>query len=173
MRPRRANLGMRRKVFEKLDIADQRASSEETFKQIMTQQRIFRDSILECGIKSLDIVKSLAREDSLAENVLIQIGHCGGVRIEAAAGTDQFPIRRTFLGCWQQRRNARLKNRITRDYALLLRIEYRTVQRMRRGADQINHCAQRHACVRVQRQYESDLLRHGKSCARRCNERRG
>src|SRR6266849_6366646 len=70
-------------VIQKLDIADQRRAREDRFKQIVTQQRVVRNSSVQRFFKRVDIIQTLAGIDSLAEEILIDVRSGRGVGIDA------------------------------------------------------------------------------------------
>src|SRR5207245_8123661 len=59
-------------VIQKLNIADQGRARKDRFKQVVTEQRVFRNASVQRFFKRIDIVQTLARIDSLAEEILIR-----------------------------------------------------------------------------------------------------
>ena len=49
----------------------------------MREQRVLRHASLERGGEGIDVVQPLAGEDALVEEILVDVGDGGGVRIDA------------------------------------------------------------------------------------------
>ena len=72
------------KFLNDLDIGCQAGARENTFKEIVTQQGVFRDATVKRGLESIDIVNPLAGVRALAEQILINIGDRRRVGIHPA-----------------------------------------------------------------------------------------
>ena len=70
------------------------ARANKRLEQIVTQQRVRRNAVFECLLKSIDVIETFAGEVSFAEEVLVNVGDCRRVRIDAGvAGKDLDKLR--------------------------------------------------------------------------------
>ena len=73
----------RRVVVDDLDVGDQGRPRIEAFEEIVRQQRVLRHPALERRGERVDIVEALAGENAFVEQVLVDVGHGGRVRVDA------------------------------------------------------------------------------------------
>src|SRR5579863_4561175 len=100
----------------------------------MAEQGVAREPPIENPLYNLDLIDSLAGVDSFPVEVLICIGNCPGVNIEASlTGVDGCKSRaRSTLYAYP---HARLKDAVSRDDDVLLGIYDCRIQRMSQGSD--------------------------------------
>src|SRR5688500_17679170 len=106
--------------------------------------------MFERALKSVDVVKALAREISLAEEVLIDVGNGCRVRIDSGVpGKDLHKLR--TRSARQRDADARLQNAVTASHAIRSWIDAWFVERMDRGADELQRNIARQLSVGVER----------------------
>src|SRR6266446_10582473 len=137
-------------VVQKLDIADQGRARKDRFKQIVTEQRVFRNASVQRFFERVDIVQTLARIDSLAEEILIDIRRGGGIRINAGVAREDAREQR-LRGTLQRDAHSWLQNRVTFNNRPGRAIETRLVQGMNRRANQTTSGIARQLGVSIQR----------------------
>ncbi len=121
-------------IVHYFDVADETYSCIGSFDEVMAQQRVAREPLIQDCVQHGDVVEALAGKNSLAIEVLIDIGRSARVGVHAGlAGL--------------QRRKARMVRRVNADiYARLenaislvndpaLRVDDRLVQRVSHRAD--------------------------------------
>src|SRR5690348_7049115 len=98
-------------VVEQLDVGRERGACKQRFEKIVTQQRVRRHAVFERVLKRVDVVQALAGEAALAEEVLVNVGNGGRVRIDAGvAGKDLDQLR--TRGARERNADARLQNAV-------------------------------------------------------------
>ena len=85
------------------------------------------------------------------KQVLIHIGNCGRVRVDAAGAGENSLEKRAFAISGKRRRHARLHHAVTIYNPTQSRAELRPIQGMRHGADQARRSPTRKSCIRVER----------------------
>ena len=81
--PPRVREHARRVVVHDLDVGHERRARVEALEQIVRQQRVLRHASVERRGERVDVVQSLAGEDALVEEILVDVGDGGRVRIDA------------------------------------------------------------------------------------------
>ena len=74
---------MSRVIVEKLYVADQCRAGKDRLEQIVAQKRLFGRSVIERLLESIDVIQAFARVDAFTKKILIDIGCCRCVRINA------------------------------------------------------------------------------------------
>ena len=83
MLPPRVGQDAGRIVVHDLDVRDERRARVEPLEQIVRQQRVLRHASVERRRERVDVVEALAGEDAFAEEILVDVGDRGRVRIDA------------------------------------------------------------------------------------------
>ena len=71
---------VRRVVVDQLDVGDEPGARVEALEQVVAEQRVLRHAAGERGLERIDVVDPLADVAALVKQVLIDVGHGGGVR---------------------------------------------------------------------------------------------
>ena len=75
--------------LDHLDVGGETGAREDALEQIVAEQRGVRNPAGERGLEGIDIVDALAGIGAFAEQILIDVGDGGGIRVDAAdAGED-------------------------------------------------------------------------------------
>ena len=69
--------------FDDLDVGGKAGAGEHAFEQIVAEQRGVRNPVGEHGLEGIDRVDALAGIGTFAEQILIDVGNGGGIRIDA------------------------------------------------------------------------------------------
>ncbi len=86
---RGADVVASREFLDDLDIGGEASAREHAFKQIVAEQRRVRRAPRERGLEGVDVIDALAGIGAFAEQILVDVGNGGGVRVDAAqAGKD-------------------------------------------------------------------------------------
>ena len=81
----------RRELLEQRDVGDQPGAREQAFEEIVAQQRVLGYPAGERPLERIDVVDALAGVGPFGEEVLVDVRHGGGVRIDAA-GPGERPL---------------------------------------------------------------------------------
>ena len=73
----------RRVVVYQLDVRHQPDARVQPFEQVVRQERVLRHRVLERLDEGIDVIQALAGEDPLGEQVLVGVGHRGGIGVDA------------------------------------------------------------------------------------------
>ena len=151
----------RRIVVDDLDVRDEGRSRIEALEEIVRQQRVLRHTTLERRGERVDIVQALPRKNAFVEEILVQIGNGGRIRVHAGVAgvraSEERPRRARHRDA-----DSRLHDAVAPGDAADLRVEVRTVQRMGDDADQLFRGVARQAGVGVER----DAVAHCREHAR-------
>ena len=158
MLARRRDLVARREVLDHLDVGDEARSREDTFEQVVAQHGVLGHATFQARLERVDVVDALARERSLVEKILVNVGNGEHVGIEAARRRED-PLVERVIDMRQRRRHARLHDPVPGDDQAALGIELRPVERMRHLADQVPGRLSRDARVGVERDDVADERR--------------
>src|SRR5207253_8273660 len=71
--PRGRQFCVGRKIIEELDIDDQPAAGEDTFKQVMAQDRVIRHTPCQSRFEHIDVIQTLAGITAFCEQVLVNV----------------------------------------------------------------------------------------------------
>ena len=159
MLPPRVGEHARRIVVHDLDVGHERRARVESLEQIVRQQRVLRHAPLERRRERIDVVQSLAGEDAFAEQILVDVGDGGRVRIDAGVagvGAREERPRRAR----HRHADARLQDAVALGDASRLRVEPRLVQRVRDDADEALGGIARQTRVGVERDAVADRRQH-------------
>ena len=125
-----------RVVVDDVDVGAQRGAGERPLEEIVAEQRVVRHAPGERPLERVDVVDALADVAALVEEILIDVGHRGRVRIDADVARED-PREPRAVGADDADRDARLENSVALGHALHRRVEARPVQGVRQRAD---HC---------------------------------
>ena len=161
----------RRKILKDLNVRNQPRAGKNTLKQVVTENRAFRDAACECGFEGIHIVDALAAVGALFEQVLVNVGHRGRVWVDAGRARKHALIKRTILRGRKRRRHPRLQHAITLDDAAGRGIEPGPIKRVRHFPDQAFCSANRQPRVAVQGNDITHARRHKRRLAAHGQER--
>src|SRR4030042_549472 len=82
-RKSRAGEDARGIVVHDLNVRDERGAGINSFEEVMGKKGVLGHAIFEGGHERVHVVEPLAREDPLAEKVLISVRNSGGVGIDS------------------------------------------------------------------------------------------
>ena len=151
MYARCGHVGVRRRVLNHGDIGDGGAARDGTFKQVVAQHLTFGQTTGQHCMHRAYVEQSFASEGALVEQVLIHLGACSAVRVNAALSGEQPVIQRERFWRRQWRHDARLQDAVTADNAGAEHVELRLILRVGCHTDQLAQTAGRQLCVAVQR----------------------
>ena len=103
---------MRREVIEKLGVCRQSGPRENALEKIVAKQGVVSYLAHESFFERVDVVDSFAGVRTLAEQILVNVGSGGCVRVNAARPGKHFLEKRTFSLRRQGGSNARLDNSV-------------------------------------------------------------
>src|SRR5664280_451627 len=162
------NIVTRRKVLKDLDIGDQSRAGKYALQQVVAENAAFRDTAGESGLEGIHIVNTLATVGALLEQVLINVGHGGGIWVDAGWAREHALIDRAIPLGRKRRRHSWLQHAITLDHTVRYGIEPRPVERVRHFPNQALCGANREPRVGVQgddvthaRRHQRQLATHG------------
>ena len=127
----------RGEFLDDLDIRGKTRAGEDPFKQVMAEQRILRHPARERCLEGIDVVDPLAGIRPLTEEVLIDVGDGGCVRIDTAGAGKDSLIKRTLAADRQRGRYPGLEDGVTVNDASLDFAKHRAIQRMSHLANQL------------------------------------
>ena len=70
-------------ILHHLHIGNQAGAGEDALEQIVAEQGVLRNAALQRRLERINIVDALAGVGAFAEQVLIDVGHGGGVGVDA------------------------------------------------------------------------------------------
>src|SRR5213078_4559349 len=73
----------RRKLLNDLDIGDQTGARKYPFEEVVAAQRVLGYTAGQRGVEGVEVIDALAGIRSLTEQILVDVGHCSCVRIDA------------------------------------------------------------------------------------------
>ncbi len=146
--------------LDHLDIRGEAGACEDSFQEIVAEKRILRHPPGKSRFEGIDVVDPLAGVRTLAKEVLIDIRDGRRVGIHAPrAGKDPL-IERAFAANRQGGCDARLKDTVAIDDALLDAVEFRPVQRVGHLADQPGDGVAWQSGIGIERDDVADTARH-------------
>ena len=142
-------------VVEHLDVRHQSGARKRTLDEIVAEQRVHGKPSLDRTLEHRNLVDALAGERPLAEEILIDIGYRGRIRIKSGMpGKDGGVPRSIRTG--ERHAYARLENAVAPHHATHGFVEHGAIQRMRHGADEADRRIARKDGVGVQRHDKTD-----------------
>ena len=105
--------------------------------QIVAKHGVFGKSAIDRPLESIHIIDSFADKRAFLKNILIYVGNCPRVRINARIARKK-PDKPRPPGTWQTHANAWLQDAIAFGDDTAHGIEHRPVQRMRHRADKLS-----------------------------------
>src|ERR1044072_8220252 len=148
--------GPRGVVVQKFYIRHERGTRLDTFKQVMTEQRVFGHAFGERAREGVHVVQAFACESAFAEKVLINVRGSGRVRVTPRV-TREGSRETRERGTLQRDADAWLQDAIAARDALHTRVELRTVQRVFGDADETAGRVARQLRVGVERDDVTNL----------------
>src|SRR6266498_3228193 len=109
----------------------------------MAEQRVIRHSAFKRRLKSIYIIQPFSRKTSFGEEVLVNIGCGGAVRIDAGVAGEDARETRT-RAAFKRDADARLQDAVTAHDASRVRIELRAVEGMSDCRDEFARRIARH-----------------------------
>src|SRR4051812_33560263 len=79
---------MSREVVEQFHVGNEAAASVVALDQVMAEDLVLREDIPNSGLEGIDLVDSLTGERTGSEQVLIDVGNGGCVRIDARGSSE-------------------------------------------------------------------------------------
>ena len=146
-------------VVHDLDVADQCGPRVQALEEIVRQQRVLGHAIFQSRRKGIDVVESLAREDALVEEVLIDVRNGGRVRIDPGMAGVR-PGEERAGRARHGHADSRLQDPVSRRDSLQAAVEPGLVQRMRDDANQPLRGIARETRVRIEGDAIADERQH-------------
>ncbi len=78
----------RRKVLDNLDVGHEPGARKDSLEQIVAEQRALGRATRERSLERVDVVDAFAGIGALAEEILVHVGHRGGIRVDAGRARD-------------------------------------------------------------------------------------
>ena len=125
-----------RELLEELEIGDESRPRKDAFEEVMAEQRVLGDPAGQRGGEGVDVIDALAGVGALAEQILVDVGDCARVRIDAGRAGEQPLKQRSFAIRWHGRGDARLQDRVAIHDPARPSVEHRPIERMRQEADE-------------------------------------
>ena len=94
--------------LDDLDIRGEACAREHALEKIVAEKGGVWRAVRERSLESVDVVDAFSGIGSFAEQILIDVGDCRGVRIDAAYAREDSLEQRAFATDRQRRRDARL-----------------------------------------------------------------
>src|ERR1700744_4481408 len=89
-------LVVRRKVVKQLDVTGQRGTRENSFEEIVAQQRVLGDFRGERGFEGINVVNALSGVRAFAKEVLIDVGDSRRIGIDSAGAGEYSLVERAL-----------------------------------------------------------------------------
>ena len=147
-----------------MSVSEPRAG-ERALEQVVAQQRVLRHPAGHRRVERVDVVDALAGEGSFREQVLVDVGDGGGVRIDARRAGERPLEDRGLMFRGEGRRDARLEHAVAVRDPPGSRIEGRRVERMGDRPDQAADRTGRQSRVGVERDHVADVRRCGRGAS--------
>ena len=142
----------RRRILEQLHVADQSRACVAALQQVVAEDAVFRQAPAQHPLEGVDVVDALADERTLVEQVLIDVGDCARVGVDARVAAEQ-PRVACACGAGQADADTGLQNAVAPDHARCrgFAAEAWPVQRMGHRADELPRRVARQLRVGVER----------------------
>ncbi len=150
----------RRKFLDDLDIGNQTRARKDSLEEVVTEQRAVGYTTGERGFKGIHIVDALAGVRAFAEEILVDIRHGGGIRIDPARAREDALKERAFAADRQGRRDPRLQHGVSLDHVSGCGVEPGVVQRVGHLSDQAACRFPRQPGVGIERNDVADARRN-------------
>ena len=85
-----------REFLDDLDIRGESGAREHALEEIVTEEGRVRRAVRERGLERVDLVNALSGIRSLTEQILIDVGHGRGVRVDSAHAREDSLKERAF-----------------------------------------------------------------------------
>ena len=148
--------GVLRVLLDQRDVADETATRDRPFEQVVAQHRLRRQAAVQHRVAGVDVQQPLAAEAGGAEQVLVDIRHAIVVRVQADLSGEQAVKTRVPAVGRERREQPRLQDAEAGHDAPAGRVHAGRVQRMVGDRHQFAQSAARQAGVAVQREDEPD-----------------
>ena len=109
---RRGDVGVERRVLDHGDVGDRGAARHRSFEEVVAEDAVLGQAAAEDGVHRLDVEQALAGVSAFAEDVLVDLGARGAVRVDAGLPGEEPVVQRDLLGLGQRRRDVRLQDRV-------------------------------------------------------------
>ena len=153
----------RRKFLDDLDVRNEAGSGIDALEQVVAQQHVVRHAAGEGGLEGVDVIDPLANVRTLAAQILIDVRHRRGVRIDAADAGQQALEHRASARHRQCGRHARLQDAVALDDASAVWVEAGLVDRVCHLAYEPTHRIAREPGIRVERDDVANPGRYGRA----------
>ena len=107
-----------RKIIKKLDVGDQPAAGVIALDQVVAEDVVVREGVAGGGLKGIHVIDALAGEAAGPEQVLVNIGNSGRVRVHPGRCRPD-PREKRVVGRGDEKADARLQNAVALDDAAL------------------------------------------------------
>ena len=148
---RRRHVGVKWRVFQYGDVGNHGTSRQRAFQQVVAENLVVGQSVAQHGVHGLNVQQALAAEAAFAEKVLIHLGTCRAVRVDATLPGKQPVKGRGLLG--QRCRHPRLQNAPAVQHLALAGVQPRAVLWVRGNRHQFTQAPGRQFGVAVQRNH--------------------
>src|ERR1700735_2553595 len=113
MLPSGSNVVARGKFLHYLDIGGQAETRKGALEKIVAQKRVVGTPPAESRLEDVDIVNAFATVRAFAEQILVHIGDCERVRVDAACTREHALKNRSLAPGRQRRRDTRLQHPVS------------------------------------------------------------
>ena len=153
---------VRRELVEELDVGHQPGPGEDALEQVVAQERVLGYPVRHRRAEGVEVVDPLAGEAPLAEQVLVDVGDGGRVRVDPGrSGEDPLEDRCLVLGR-QRRGDPWLEHAVALGHPAGPRIEGRLVERMGDRPHEAPHRPARQPRIGIERDHVAHVGRRGR-----------
>jgi hypothetical protein len=150
---------VRREFIEELDIGHQPGPGEDALKQVVAQERVLGYTVRHRRGKGVEVVDPLASEAPLPEQVLVDVGDGGCIRVDPA-GSGEAPLEDRCVVLGRERRgDPWLEHAVALGHPADPRIEGWLVERMGDRSYEAPHRAAGQPCIGVERNHVTHVRR--------------
>ncbi len=153
---------VRRELVEELDVGHQPGPGEDALEQVMAQERVLGYAVRHRRGEGFEVVDPLAGEAPFLEQVLVDVGHGGRIRVDAGRPGEGPPEDRCLVLGRERRRDPWLEHAVALGHPAGPRIEGRVVQRMGHRPHEAPHRAPGQPRVGVERDHVAHVRRRGR-----------
>ncbi len=148
-----------RELLEQIDVGHEAGAGVEALEEVVAQERVVRHPAGEGRLEGVHVVDALPRVRPLAEEILVDVGHGGRIRVHAARARDDALVGGAAGPGGKRRRDPRLQDTVAVHDPPGVRVEPRPVQRVRHGADEPVRGGSRQPRVGVERDHVAHARR--------------
>ena len=132
---------VRRELVEELDVGHETRPGEDALEQVVAQEGVLGDPVGHRRRERVEVVDALPGEAPLAEQVLVDVGDGGRVRVDPGRPGEDPLERRSLVLRRKRRGDPRLEHAVAPGHPAGAQVEDRTVERMRDGPHEAPHRA--------------------------------